>query len=63
MSVQTLERPRIADVGSYQEAEPNEVEPNFGPEDMHAIRAVFGIMVGIFTGALVMYATITICVW
>jgi hypothetical protein len=63
MSVQTQERPRIADVGSYRMTEPTPFEPNFGPEDMHAIRAIFGIMVGIFTGALVMYATITICVW
>ena len=63
MPVQILERPKIAEVKNFSKAESNQFEPNFGPEDMHAIRAIFGIMVGIFTAALVMYATIAICVW
>jgi hypothetical protein len=63
MPIQILERPKTAEVKYVREAKSDQFEPNFGPEDMHAIRAIFGIMVGILTVALVMYATITICVW
>lgn len=39
------------------------VEPNFGPEDMHAIKAIAYLMNGIFTVAAVMYCTITLFTW
>ncbi len=36
------------------------VAPNFGPEDRHAIAALFGIMITIFSAALVLYGTIAL---
>jgi hypothetical protein len=38
-------------------------EPNFGPEDMHAIKAIAFIMNAIFVIALVMYSAITLWAW
>ena len=63
MTTETLDRPQTINIQASRQATPCDVEPNFGPEDMHAIRAIFGLMVGIFTAALVMYGTITFFVW
>jgi hypothetical protein len=66
MATELLERPRTIPI---QSASPNrpassaDVEPNFGPEDMHAIRVIAYLMIGIFSVALVMYGTITIFAW
>ena len=69
MAVETLERPQTfsfrsaREIQSALESHPIGVEPNWGPEDMHAIKAVAYIMNGIFTVALVMYGTITLFAW
>jgi hypothetical protein len=58
MATTMLERPPARPVS--QTGRDPDVEPNFGPQDMLAIRAIFGIMVGIFTAALVLYASIAL---
>ena len=69
MSVETLERPRTIKIESVRRMAPratesiHAAEPNFGPEDMHAIKAIAYIMNGIFAVALVMYSTITLFAW
>jgi hypothetical protein len=69
MTVETLEYPQTVTsqparkIRSAREPQPSCVEPNFGPEDMHAIKAIAYIMNGIFAGALVMYSTITFFAW
>ena len=57
----TLEQPKIIRIESvHGSAEKVRFEPNFGPSDMHAIKAIALIMIGIFSAALVMYGTITL---
>ena len=69
MAVETLERPQTISLQSAREIQPcrethpSGFEPNFGPEDMHAIKAIAYIMNGIFAVALVMYSTITLFAW
>ena len=63
MTTQTLERPETIPIQKARQTASTPDEPNFGPQDMHAIRAIFGIIVGIFAVALVMYSTITFCAW
>jgi hypothetical protein len=69
MSVETLERPQTIRFRSARgiqpprETQPSGVEPNWGPEDMHAIKAIAYIMNGIFAAALIMYGTITLFAW
>jgi len=69
MPVETLKRPQTisfqsaGEIQSTREASPSGFEPNFGPEDMHAIKAIAYIMNGIFVVALVMYSTITFFAW
>jgi hypothetical protein len=69
MTVETLERPQTISfrparkIYSTRETNPSGFEPNFGPEDMHAIKAIAYIMNGIFAVALVMYGTITLFAW
>jgi hypothetical protein len=69
MSVEILERPQTIKVDSIPRTAPrmvqstSVVEPNFGPEDMHAIKAIAYIMNAIFAAALVMYGTITLFAW
>ncbi|GEM_PF-3676817 len=58
MATKLPERPPAAPVSTApREAD---FEPNFGPQDMLAIRAIFGIMVGILTAALALYASIAL---
>ena len=69
MAVETLQRPETSSFKSAREAVtaravlPAGVEPNWGPEDMHAIKAIAYLMIGIFTIALMMYGTITFFAW
>ncbi len=69
MSVETLDCPQTIsfqsapEIRSAREPRPNAIEPNSGPEDMHAIKAIAYIMNGIFTAALLMYGTITLFAW
>jgi hypothetical protein len=69
MTVETLERPQtlsfrpVRDSRPVRHTQPSVLEPNFGPEDMHAIKAIAYIMNGIFAIALVMYSTITLFAW
>jgi hypothetical protein len=58
MATTTLDRPPAAPTSRVTRE--RDFEPNFGPQDMLAIRAIFGIMVGIFTAALVLYASIAL---
>lgn len=58
MEMQTIERPRSIPIKPVRLARPAEFEPNFGPEDMHAIKAIVYIMNGIFVLALLMYSAI-----
>jgi hypothetical protein len=69
MPVETLERLQTIRFRSVREVPPArknhaiEFEPNWGPEDMHAIKAIAYLMTGIFAVALVMYSTITLFAW
>jgi hypothetical protein len=60
MATVLLERPRTIRIRPARTPSSTGVEPNFGPDDMHAIRAIFGIMVAILTVALVMYGAIAL---
>jgi hypothetical protein len=62
MSVETLERPRTIKIQSVHESHVDD-EPNWGNEDMHAIKVIAYLMIGIFSVALVMYGTITLFAW
>lgn len=63
MTTETLDRPGTIRIESSRPSGSTEFEPNFGPSDMHAITAIAGLMIGIFTVALVMYGTITLFAW
>ena len=68
MASATLERPETISIATVARTSPRtaphvKVEPNFGPEDMHAIKAIAFIMTGIFLVALLMYTTITLFAW
>lgn len=63
MTTETLERPRTNRIEPSRQPVETEIEPNFGPSDMHAITVIAGLMIGIFSVALVMYGTITLFTW
>ena len=58
MAVITYENRR--DASAAASTSTIDLEPNFGPSDLHAIRAIFALMVSIFLAALVMYGTIAL---
>ena len=60
MSVETLERPQSIPMTRVAHTKLDQPEPNFGPEDMHAIRAIAFIMNGIFLFALALYAALAV---
>jgi hypothetical protein len=62
MAVETLERPQTISIRAADESRGSD-EANWGPEDLHAIKAIAYIMNGIFSVALVMYGTITLFAW
>ena len=63
MTTGTLARPRTTPMQSAHHTTPGDFEPNFGPEDMHAIKAIAYLMNGIFAAAAVMYGTIALLAW
>ena len=63
MTTETLERPQTISMHSAHRPTPTGFEPNFGPEDMHAIKAIAYLMNGIFAAAAVMYGTISLLAW
>jgi hypothetical protein len=69
MTVETLERPETIRLRPARgrrparETQPTDFEPNFGPEDLHAIKAIAYIMNGIFGVALLMYGTMAVFAW
>jgi hypothetical protein len=63
MATELLDRPPTIHIRAARPTSSIDVEPNFGPEDMHAIRVIAYLMTGIFTVALVMYGTITFFAW
>jgi hypothetical protein len=67
MAIETLEPVQTIRIHPLPRAArqvPVEVfEPNFGPEDMHAIKAIAYIMNSIFVAALLMYSIITLFAW
>lgn len=44
-------------------AENDPFEPNFGADDLHAIKVIAYMMIGIFLYALVVYGVITLFAW
>ncbi len=69
MSVETLERPQTIRIRSGREIQPpgethpSGLDPNWGPEAKHAIKAIASMVNGIFAAALIMYSTITLFAW
>ena len=63
MSTQTLEPPATLDIHSAREEPTSDFEPNFGPSDMHAIKAIFGIVVSICSFAMVMYGALAVAAY
>jgi hypothetical protein len=63
MNVAVSSRPKPIPIALHETVTRRDFEPNWGPDDVHAVRAVAYLMNGIFLTALVMYSTITIFAW